>query len=289
MNYQQALQAIREVENAGRTELSLTRAKRDSTPIIGGLKTWFSETFEPSLEALPPEIGQLTNLECLGLSDNLLESLPLEIVRLTNLKRLFLADNQLKSLLPEIGLLTNLEELNLGNNQLKSLPPEIARLTNLKKLNLGNNQLKSLPSEIGQLTNLASLDLHGNRLESLPSEIGRLTILGTQNLVRPLMERALQKTGALRFQMQIQQKVLLTYEHLRIDDNPLKSPPAEIVNQGTNAVLTFLQAQLEGGRKQWRAKLVVVGEGGAGKTSLLRRLCGVVLAGNGRPRTGSRT
>lgn len=54
---------------------------------------------------------------------------------------------------------------------------------------------------------------------------------------------------------------------------PLISPPAEIVMQGNDAILNYFKEQNEQGVDHlYEAKLLIVGEGGAGKTSLLRRL-----------------
>ncbi|MEH2451367.1 leucine-rich repeat domain-containing protein, partial [Nostoc sp.] len=106
---------------------------------------------------------------------------------------------------------------------------------------LFNNQLSSLPPEISQLSNLTRLSLSNNQLSSLPPEFSQLS-----NLTR-----------------------------LYLDNNPqLSSPPPEIVEQGTQAILTYLRERLEGSLQQWVSKLLVVGEGGVGKTSLLRVLRG---------------
>jgi len=118
--------------------------------------------------------------------------------------------------------------LDLSYNGLTELPPEIGLLTRLTKLYLYNNQLITLPSEIGQLTKLTTLRLDYNKLTALPLEIGLLI-----NLKEPS-----------------------AYRGLKLDNNPLESPPPNIVKQGTEAILTYLQAQLpEMGKKQCPSKL----------------------------------
>jgi Leucine-rich repeat (LRR) protein len=103
------------------------------------------------LAELPPEIGNLTNLEMLFLHNNQLSSLPPEIGNLSNLERLGLYNNQLSSLPPEIGNLSNLINLDLSHNQLSSLPPEIANLQNLRSINLNTNQFQEFPAVLEQL------------------------------------------------------------------------------------------------------------------------------------------
>ncbi|MBG1240332.1 COR domain-containing protein, partial [Nostoc sp. NZL] len=162
-----------------------------------------------------------------------------EIGQLTNLQTLDLSSNQLSSLPPEFVQLTNLQTLYLSNNQLSSLPPEIVQLTNLQTLDLSSNQLSSLPPEIGQLTNLQTLDLSSNQLGSLPPEIGQLTNLQT----------------------------------LYLSNNPLESPPLEIIRKGLRAILDFCRQQLEQKTDLlYEAKLLIVGEAGAGKTTLAKKI-----------------
>ncbi|MCT7993897.1 COR domain-containing protein [Laspinema olomoucense] len=192
------------------------------------------------LTKLPPEIGQLSNLTELNLNSNQLSALPPEIGQLSNLTKLSLWSNQLSALPPEIGQLSNLTKLNLNSNQLSALPPEIGQLSNLTELHLHCNQLRAMPPEIGQLTNLRLLYLRSNQLRALPPEIGQLTNLGM----------------------------------LYLEGNPLTFPPEEIVEQGTKAILTYLREQLYTPQPQWVSKLIVVGEGGVGKTSLLKVLRG---------------
>lgn len=96
--------------------------------------------------SIPPELGNLANLEWLDLGDNKLTgSIPPELGNLVNLRWLALDDNQLTgSIPPELGNLANLEELNLSNNQLTGLVPvKIMTLTSLvdNKSNFCNNYL----------------------------------------------------------------------------------------------------------------------------------------------------
>lgn len=197
---------------------------------------------EQDLTILPPEMGQLKNLTQLDLSYNQLQALPAEISQLRHLTQLNLSDNQFTVLPPEVCQLTHLQKLSLGDvfggNQLTALPATITQLHNLTVLSLCGNQLTELLPEIGQLTELKTLDLRWNQLTTLPPEIAHLTQL----------------------------------QELYLDGNPLTSPPPEIVTQGTQAILAYLRARLQESQKRWISKLLVVGEGGMGKTSLLRLL-----------------
>lgn len=120
---------------------------------------------------LPPEIGDLSNLQTLQLHGNQLSSLPAELGNLANLQWLNLFGNQVSILPAEIGNLANLEFLDLYHNQLSTLPAEIANLTNLRNLNVAYNQLTSLPKPITQLTQLTRLDIGLNCLVVTDPEI----------------------------------------------------------------------------------------------------------------------
>ncbi len=129
---------------------------------------------------LPREIGQLTQLTHLDLqSSQLTGAIPPELGRLHNLTDLDLYENQLTGEIPpELGQLRNLETLRLSVNRLTGpIPPEFGHLHNLTKLSLTGNQLTALPPEIGQLHNLGTLDLRENQLTALPPELGQLQSL----------------------------------------------------------------------------------------------------------------
>ena len=132
--------------------------------------------------AIPPELGELTNLEHLYLDSNELSgAIPPELGELTNLEHLYLDSNELSGAIPpELGELTNLEHLYLDSNELSgAIPPELGGLGNLERLYLDSNELSgAIPPELGGLANLQRLYLGNNKLSgAIPPELGELTNL----------------------------------------------------------------------------------------------------------------
>ncbi len=194
------------------------------------------------LSALPDGIGQLSNLSSLNISYNKLSALPDGIRQLSNLSSLNISYNKLSALPDRIRKLSNLSSLNIRNNKLSALPDGIRKLSNLSSLNIRNNKLSALPDGIGQLSNLSSLNIRNNKLSALPDGIGQLSNLSS----------------------------------LYIDENPLIDPPIEISEQGIEAIRNYFEEKKKvGSEKVYEAKLLIVGEPGAGKTSLQRKLLNI--------------
>jgi Leucine-rich repeat (LRR) protein len=107
--------------------------------------------------------------------NNLTGTIPPEVGNLANLDTLYLSFNELTGTIPlELCGLTNLRSLEISYNQLTgTVPPELEALTNLTTLYLSGNELSGpIPSEIGNLINLESLDLTFNELTGpIPSEL----------------------------------------------------------------------------------------------------------------------
>jgi Leucine-rich repeat (LRR) protein len=173
-----ALERIRASQQSGRSSLSLA-----------GL----------GITEVPPEIGNLINLQTLWLNHNDLTTLPPEIGNLVNLESLILNHNQLRSLPPEIGNLANLQELDLAYNELKVLPASIGNLSTLNQAYWSNNELSSLPPDIGKLSNLRWLDVSNNQLSSLPEELGEVALehINVAGNLSPLAQMANQDTQAI--------------------------------------------------------------------------------------------
>lgn len=68
-----------------------------------------------------------------------LEKVPTNLAQYTNLKELYLTDHGLTEVPAEIGSLTSLKSLSLAGNQLETLPDELFQLTQLKELILPDN------------------------------------------------------------------------------------------------------------------------------------------------------
>ncbi|MEH2151032.1 COR domain-containing protein [Nostoc sp.] len=245
------------------------------------------------LSSLPPEIVQLSNLQSLYLSTNQLSSLPPEIVQLSNLQNLYLHNNQLSSLPPEIGQLTNLQTIDLYNNQLSSLPPEIGQLTNLQTLDLSDNQLSSLPPEIVQLSNLQSLNLDRNQLSSLPLKIVQLSNLQSlylsTNQLSSLPPEIVQLSNLQSLNLYSNQlsslpreiRQLSKLKKLDLRRNPVSIPPEILGTKAyyedpgdVNEILDFYFRVQDPTETEpfYEAKFLIVGEGGAGKTSLAKKI-----------------
>jgi len=222
------------------------------------------------LISLPESIGQLTNLTYLSLANNELINLPELIGQLTNLTYLSLENNGLISLPESIGQLTNLTYLSLANNELTILPESIGDLTNLTHLDISNNHLMCLPNSIGGLTNLTYLDLNNllqlypwsNQLISLPESIGQLInlkhLLLNNNGLTTLPKSIGKLTNLTRFE---------------IANNSLTDLPPEILNKESLTILSFYRQQLEQESDYlYEAKLLILGESGAGKTTLAKKI-----------------
>ncbi len=225
---------------------------------------------------LPKEVGQLEALAKLYLDENQLSALPREIGQLKSLTELSLHSNQFKNLPPEIGQLTALTTLYLGLNQLSTLPPELAQLKSLTDLYLFDNQLSTLPPEIGQLVALSLLYLSANQLSTIPPEIGLLTALKTLNLSDNLL-----RTLPVEFyQLKNLERLFLHGNFALGLPNEVLGPKWQEVGGASDLKPTNPKEILDYYFSQHKAdarplnemKMMLVGRGAAGKTSLVERL-----------------
>eukprot|EP00467_Chlorarachnion_reptans_P021287 CAMPEP_0114507748 /NCGR_PEP_ID=MMETSP0109-20121206/12189_1 /TAXON_ID=29199 /ORGANISM="Chlorarachnion reptans, Strain CCCM449" /LENGTH=1563 /DNA_ID=CAMNT_0001686549 /DNA_START=168 /DNA_END=4859 /DNA_ORIENTATION=+ len=229
-----------------------------------------------NLTSLPSEIKYLTSLVTLNVSRNRLTSIPTDIQYLCELTTLYLEDNQITSLPAEIEYLSNLSLLSLEKNSLTVIPAEIQCLHSLKILLLGDNMLTSLPKEIQHLTDLKTLWLNANRLTYLPAEMQYLSSLKSLHV---------KKNKLTSLPKQIQR--LQALSDLRIDPDvcipegiaELLGPDFKTYKDWTLDVEEFVvkyginDERVRSQKVHWkRQRLMLIGEGRSGKTSLIKSL-----------------
>ena len=120
------------------------------------------------LTEIPSSLYTFVDLEILSLKSNQLSSINSDLGMLTKLIDLDLSENCLVELPASIAHLSQLETLTLDCNQLDLLPNALCHLTRLRMLSLLDNGLKQLPEQIGQLSELEVLMVESNELTTLP-------------------------------------------------------------------------------------------------------------------------
>jgi len=119
---------------------------------------------------------------------------------------------------------------------------EKAAREGVTRLDLSGKVITEIPECIGKLTNLQTLDFGENQITEIPECIGKLTNL----------------------------------QHLYLDNNPLNPILRSAYQSGLDELKAYLRSIQEPDQREefYEAKLVLVGEGGVGKTTLLKALTG---------------
>ena len=273
--YLEAEKNIEQALKSGATKLDLRDMKLTELPeSIGQLKQLrkldlghhYSKKDEDKnrLTSLPDSLAQLTQLAALNLSHNQLTTLPDWLGQLTQLTELDLSHNQLTTLPDSLGQLTQLRTLYLIETELKVLPEWLASLSNLEKLWVHSNRsLTTVSDVIGKFENLTELDAGICTLNSISDSIGNLKKL-----------RRLLLSGNKLVDLPKSIGLLDNLEYISIDGNPLNPALQSAYNQGLDALKAYLRSLEENAEPLYEAKLVLVGEGNVGKTTLLKALKG---------------
>lgn len=146
-----------------------------------------------------------------------------------------------KKQLYSIDLQGNIYELYLNGLKLETIPNEVFELKHLTRLDLVGNALRSVPLELTSLEKLEILYLFSNKIENIPNEI--------------IFHKSL--------------------KNLIINRNPIKSIPIEVLEAGKNpltAIRNYINSLKEGTKNLNEVKVIIVGDGGSGKTSLQKIL-----------------
>jgi internalin A len=245
------------------------------------------------ISVIPDMIARLENLQSLDLSDNQINAIPGAIAQLENLQSLRLSYNQINVIPDEIAQLENLQSLNLSYNQINVIPDAIAQLESLQSLNLSYNQINVILDAIAQLENLQSLILSRNQISVIPDAIARLENLQSLILIRnqiSVIPDAIAQLANLKGLNLANNKIqglpaaietCPALEELDLRGNPIPIPNLILDSEGffrkpgdLQTILKFyFQTQDPNDREPlYEAKLLIVGEGEAGKTTLAEKL-----------------
>jgi internalin A len=220
----------------------------------------------------------LTSLTFLDLSNNQISNLkPLSY--LTNLKKLWLSNNHISDLRPLSGL-TLLTELYLQSNQISDLN-SISSLNGLLSLGLEKHQMSDLYA-IDQLNKLEILGLSNNQISNL-SPLSNLINLKELYLSHNHISDISYLKGLMGLnKLRISNnkisdiRVIINHPNFRFyefDGNPLHYPPLEIADFGYERIKQrYKDVDKYVLIPLYEAKLLVVGEPTAGKTSLSKKL-----------------
>jgi len=234
------------------------------------------DVWDNQLTALPDSLGQLTRLQLLDISHNQFIALPDSLNQLPQLQQFSVSYNQLTALPDSLSQLTQLQQLNVSGNQLIRLSDSLGHLTQLLRLEVSRCQLTSLPDSLDQLTQLQHLEVSHNQLTALPESLGLLASLqvldaafndlailpdGLRRLA--LQELWLQGNPRLGLDRALLGKYIKSYNRLSTKER--YTSPATIL-------AAYFGAQEKDGRALNEIKLVLVGRGAAGKTSIVQQL-----------------
>jgi len=227
------------------------------------------------LTGVPEEVFELYWLEELNLSDvsynfqrnewytppsagnaNHISILPEKFGHLQNLKNLIIQGMpqkwDLEDLTP-LKSLHSLQNLFISNTSVQDLTP-LRFLPNLRHLRASRTKIKDL-SPLQYIEQLRYINISYTDVQDLTP-------------LRHLFE----KEGTIYWGQ--------TFAHgdpdefsVYVEKCPLITPPMEVIRQGNDSIINYFREQeTQGTDKLYEAKLLLVGDGGAGKTSLCRRL-----------------
>ena len=192
-------------------------------------------------------LKDLMNLTILHLRDSRLTDLN-NLKELKKIQQLYLSRNEIQDI-SSLSKFEHLIWLVLDENKIEDIS-HIKELIKLEGLLIGKNKIQDI-TPLKNLKKLRRLDLKENPIEELPPWI-------------------------TDFNLDIKWEDNYLEGFIYFSNNPLKNPPPEIVKQGKEAIKNYFKSLENKQRvKLNEVKVLLVGEGMAGKTSLLKQFQGL--------------
>lgn len=221
-------------------------------PCLRSLSVNSFTTYGSEILKLPREIGDLLDnigqlhlLEQFTIWGLLLEKVPIGLRNMKGLQWLGMGFAGLGEIPDWLGELTHLRFLGLPMNNLTALPDSLRNISGLERIFAPHNRFTEIPEAVFRVPSLNDLDVssvsrnYKGSIKQIPGDILQLPNL----------------------------------KSLNVEGQPIEVPPPEVVKEGVEAIKNYWRQQQESGIDYLcEAKLIIVGEAGAGKTTLAKKI-----------------
>jgi len=264
-----------------------------------------------SVSALDAGLAQCSNLVSVSLASNHFTDIPSFLDKLKSLQSLDISSNRIDRVVRTgVWMLPKLAQLNLSSNLIGDIPAEVClaqqlnslqwennrcrkvheglfTLTKLVHLKLARNQIAELSERVSRLSSLQDLDLSSNQFDIIPHQLFTLPLLNESNLIIddnpfrsiPIEIREASATSHNGHSTSLTSSASSSSSHSSGSAHRVGSASLDHQNAAagssalsrSHAIFRFL-AQLSEKAPWRRMKLMLVGNGNIGKTSLKRAL-----------------
>lgn len=216
------------------------------------------------LQVLPHCLSEYSkSLEVVGCAFNSFQSIPEVFFSCSRLQNINLYHNELHFIDQRIGKLRCLNLLDLGRNRIDILPNVFDELPNLQIFILEGNLLSAIPSSFSKLCSLNTLSLADNMLKDFPSPLIDLKNLKTLNL----------HYNRIQHIPDVVYPLIQRLQEITLQDNPLRHQV--LAKLRTERLQHYIREHSinQDFANSRNLRVLVVGECGSGKTSLVEALC----------------
>jgi internalin A len=241
-----------------------------------------------SIKHIHPKIALFTSLTELSFHKNEIEKIE-HIDKLVNLKILDFGSNNIKKI-ENFTTLEKLEVLRISNNNISKIEG-LQNQALLQSLYIGWNTIEAIEG-LEAMANLESFYIGVNKITSLQNlqQLKKLRLLfADANEIKDCSGiEALDKLEVINLKNNAIEDIYPLLPHIkrglrvgnrsfegdiRLEKNPLKNPSVELVSSGNQAIILFFaEAEKNSTTEINETKLLILGAGGVGKTTLAKKL-----------------